>query len=381
MEEQDSVQYSVAGHVIMVISMTVISLASVIGNAMVMAAVRANRSLRHRGNYLLVNLALADFLQGAISIPMRLVEIVAGTDYNLRVLCQASIFSSTLFGGNSNIVILFISIERFTAVTWPYFHHSRVTRNVLFGAIGMSWLGSVVFALLPVVGVGSIDSRNPINYCRFPMFLSSTYLVVLYVAIFFIPIAIVTPLYGVILRSSFNNLKKINAQELQAARFSATRSEVDLVTTGDSTHLKRTHAGKRAGRHRKSAKIVLRIVGTFIILNMPIFLIDIVDFVGGPSVPFALHQAAVIMASAHHCINVFIYTGYNGDFRRTFKSLLLGLRDALIGFVRPKSKVCHLTPRGETEAGDGLIRGGKSPAPGDSKPDQANPCKQNLAEQ
>ena len=299
--------------------LSVISLVSMFGNALVMAAVYTNHNLRTTSNYLLVNLALADFLQGGISIPMRIVEILHPA-CNLRVFCRASIFFSTLFGGNSNFSIIFISIERFTAVLWPFFHHNRITVNTVLRGVVLSWISITVFALLPILGVGRIEPSSAIEFCRFPFFLSPTYYLALFFLIFIIPIVVVTPLYAFILKASMKNIRQIHAQE-RSVRFC--ESEMHTVIAGtESPIFKRKQHLSKSVRQRKSAKIVTRLIGVFIILYLPIFLIDIVNMFGGPSAPLLLIRVAVVMVYANHCVNVFIYAGCNADFRRAFKRIL-----------------------------------------------------------
>ena len=86
-----------------------ISILSVFGNALVLAAIYMTYSLRTVGNFLFGNLALSDFLQGAIAIPCRIVVLLyADCDYR-RWFCPFSIALSILFGGSSNLTAFFLS--------------------------------------------------------------------------------------------------------------------------------------------------------------------------------------------------------------------------------------------------------------------------------
>jgi len=86
-----------------------ISILSVFGNALVLAAIYMNYNLRTVGNFLFGNLALSDFLQGAIAISCRIVVLLyADCDYR-RWFCSFSIALSILFGGSSNLTAFFLS--------------------------------------------------------------------------------------------------------------------------------------------------------------------------------------------------------------------------------------------------------------------------------
>ena len=75
---------------------SVISFIAVFGNLLVVAAVSWDRTLRsYTSNYFLANLAVADFFQGAISIPLRVLEVLE-TKYNPNVFCRVAIPTSIL---------------------------------------------------------------------------------------------------------------------------------------------------------------------------------------------------------------------------------------------------------------------------------------------
>lgn len=98
----------------------VISFIAVFGNLLVITAVCRDHTLRsYTSNYFLANLAVADFFQGLIAIPLRILEVMA-VGYNPNVFCRIAIATAILFGSSSNLAILVISIDRFFAVQYPY---------------------------------------------------------------------------------------------------------------------------------------------------------------------------------------------------------------------------------------------------------------------
>lgn len=301
--------------------LVLISLLSLCGNALVLTAIYINHNLRTTSNFLFGNLALSDFLQGGIAIPCRLVELLY-TDCNYRVFCPTSIALSILFGGSSNLSILFISIERFVGVRWPFLYYTYMTTKGVCAVIILAWVSLAIFASLPLFAWGGLVNSGA-NFCRFPLFLTPDYITALYVLIHIIPICIIVPLYIFILMTSLKSIRKIHSQE-QSVRTQAREKSNDLEMEETDVNVPRVRKRKitEVARQRKSAKTVSLVVGLFILLIMPIVVIDIVDMIGGPTIPTLFIKMAMGMAYANHCVNVFVYAGCNGDYKRTFTKIL-----------------------------------------------------------
>lgn len=305
---------------IIVTILILISILSVFGNALVMTAIYMNYNLRTVGNFLFGNLALSDFLQGAIAIPCRIVELLyADCDYR-RLFCPATIALSILFGGSSNLTILFISIERFIGVRWPFLYYSFITTKFVFTVITFTWVSLTMFASLPLFAWGGLKNHQA-NPCRFPLFLTTNYITALHLVVHIIPICIIVPLYTFILKASLKSIRKIHIQELSVRTPAARVKEIDVEET-DATAPRVRRTTDQAARQRKSAKTVSLIVGLFIVLIMPIVIIDIVEILGGPTVSLLVIRIAVGMGYANHFLNIFIYAGCSGEYKRAFAKIL-----------------------------------------------------------
>ena len=311
-----------------------ISISATLGNFLVMAAIYLNASLQTTSNYLLANLALTDFLQGILSVPLRAAETLI-LDKDIGLLCKISIPLSILFGSTSNINILFISIERFIAIFLPYYYYSAITPNVIFIAIAIGWICMVVLSLAPSVGLGGLTPTAPVQICRFTKFLSQEYITTLYNIVHFIPITLVILIYGFILRASMSHARRIHALEKDIR----SRTEASLAnSTIQNPEQNRTPSSRDNIKQRKAARIVSFVVGFFIILVVPIVVIDLIEMVGGlRHPPPVLVKVAVCMIYTNHCVNVFVYAGCNRDYRRAFKKTLCTMGD----FVRHSIFRCN----------------------------------------
>lgn len=321
--QQPAAAMDVATAIIVTI-LILISLLSVFGNALVLAAIYMNYNLRTVGNFLFGNLALSDFLQGAIAIPCRIAELLYADCNFRRLFCPASIALSILFGGSSNLTILFISVERFVGVRWPFLYYSFITTKFVFTVITFTWVSLAIFASLPLFAWGGLTNYQA-NLCRFPLFLTSNYITTLYLVLYIVPMCIIVPLYTFILKASLKSIRKIHIQELSVRTPAARVNEIDVEET-DATAPRVRRTTDQAARQRKSAKTVSLVVGLFIILIMPIVVIDIVEILGGPKVSLLVIRIAVGMAYANHFLNIFIYAGCSGEYKRAFAKILSRLR-------------------------------------------------------
>ena len=296
-----------------------IAVISVFGNILVILAVYTNRRLQTTSNYLLVALAVPDFFQGAVSLPLRLVEVLKA-EWDHQSFCLALIHVSALFGGASNLHILLIAIERFISICWPYFYFSWITTKCALLGVGVTWLSMFIFSLLPVMGWGAREPGNSVTFCRFPAFLTQECISFLFVFVHVIPIITVPFLNMFILRASLDHVKRIRVQEAA----SIYNSRTERISEYDSKAVEELRKRKtEAARQRKATRIVAAVVGSFILLVVPIVIIDIVEMLSGAVVPVPVVKTAVLMIYSNHCVNVFVYAGFNSDYRKTFKKIVL----------------------------------------------------------
>ncbi|KAJ7985899.1 hypothetical protein DPEC_G00345250 [Dallia pectoralis] len=136
-------QFSPCTSVFLTVLMTLLVLATVLGNALVILAFVVEKSLRTQGNFFFLNLAIADLLVGGFCIPVYIPYVITGewrlgpglcrmwlvVDYTL---CTASVF---------NIVL--ISYDRFISVTQAVSNRCQqgVTREAVLKMLSV-WLAA-----------------------------------------------------------------------------------------------------------------------------------------------------------------------------------------------------------------------------------------------
>ena len=297
----------------------VIAVIAVFGNILVILAVYINTRLQTKSNYLLVALAVPDFFQGAVSLPLRLVEVL-DVNCDLKSFCPVAIPVSTLFGAASNLHILLVAVERSVSIFFPYCYYSWMTTKKVLMGVCVIWLSVVTVSLLPVLGWGGKEPETVVTFCRFPSFLIQEYITCLYLFVHVIPIIVVTFLNVFILRESLHHLRRIEAQVVSCGFNLAGRDSNSqfFPQPVEAVRQKKVEAMKQ----RKTTFIVAAVVGSFILLVVPIVTIDIVEMLTAAVIPEAVVKIAVLMIYANHCVNVFVYAGLNSDYRRAFKNIL-----------------------------------------------------------
>ena len=123
----------------------------VMGNVLTLIIFAREKKLRKKSLFLVMNMALADVMLGAVSLPLW-VYFVEGPYYQLwTAKTNAATFYSTYFldatfSQSSLISAVFISCERFYAIYWPLKHKTLSTRA--YGiAIFMVWSLAIVVSI------------------------------------------------------------------------------------------------------------------------------------------------------------------------------------------------------------------------------------------
>ncbi|CAH2303154.1 histamine H3 receptor [Pelobates cultripes] len=97
--------------------MGVLIVTTVLGNALVMLAFLVDSSLRTQNNYFLLNLAISDFLVGALCIPLYVPYVLTGRWSFGKSVCKLWLVLDYLLCTSSVFNIVLISYDRFISVT------------------------------------------------------------------------------------------------------------------------------------------------------------------------------------------------------------------------------------------------------------------------
>ena len=144
----------------------------VMGNMLVIILFAREKKLRKKSLFLVMNMALADVMLGAVALPLY-VYLIVGPYYQLWTAKAAHefifYFLDTTFSQSSLISAGFISCERFYAVFWPLKHKTLLMRTygiVIFTVWFLAILVSIIAVLFYNYNSFKVDT---LSWMSFPL--------------------------------------------------------------------------------------------------------------------------------------------------------------------------------------------------------------------
>ena len=140
-------------------------LAIVIGNLLVIVLFAVNRRLRKRSLFLVINMAFADLMLGAVTLPIHI--YFGGLYYQLwpgrwTIALDILLPILTIFFSQAALIsAAFISCERFYAIYWPFKHRTlsmRAYRIIIF----IMW--TLTFLITTITTLDVLFSYKPAVY-------------------------------------------------------------------------------------------------------------------------------------------------------------------------------------------------------------------------
>ncbi|XP_031555514.1 adenosine receptor A3-like [Actinia tenebrosa] len=325
--------------------MILISLIGAVGNTFVIVAVLVNKKLRSTTNILILNLSVADFFVCFVAIPLR---VLAGIVRGLLsfIECPFILSLTIFFDGASRVNTLLIALDRFGAIKWPFLYISVVTKRALSWVVFLCWTIMLNIGLLPLFGVGLKTKPSTSTMCFFFNNLSTEFICLFVFAFCIFPLMLIIPINCFLFRTSFKQMKKIHEQKLSLGIINPACTAVKENSNGNiekenqkiTSNSKASTSLRVLVKQSRVAKMVTILIASFIILVTPISMIDLIQtFYPEVDIPPYVSKIAVGMIYLNSAINVFIYAGYNLEFRKTFYFMFRRTREQFSSEVGPSS--------------------------------------------
>lgn len=200
-----------------------LSLATIIGNCLVMISFKMDRRLQTVNNYFLLSLAVADFMIGLISMPLF-------TGYTLQegwrlgpVICDLWLALDYLCSNASVLNLLMISFDRFFSVTNPLGYRAKRNSRRAAVMIAAAWVMSFITWPPWILAWPYIEGKRsvPEDRCYIQFLETNTYITVITALIaFYVPVIVMCFLYYKIWRETENRkqyLAELIAENEQSA--------------------------------------------------------------------------------------------------------------------------------------------------------------------
>ena len=138
------------------------SAAIILGNILIMAAFAITKSLHKKTYYLLISLAVADLLVGAVALPLY-IHLIGGTGtnwWNVDNHVTHTFTAMDIFTAYASIFFLvMIALERLYAVLAPL-QHANLKSYVYFLVIAFVWVLASLLSILSFLREKHIDVAN-----------------------------------------------------------------------------------------------------------------------------------------------------------------------------------------------------------------------------
>ncbi|XP_008689067.1 histamine H4 receptor isoform X5 [Ursus maritimus] len=139
MNSTDTTTLPLSTRVTLAFLMGLVAFAIMLGNAVVILAFVVDKKLRHRSNYFFLNLAIADFFVGMISIPLYIPHTLFDWDFG-NGLCAFWLIVDYLLCTASVYNIVLISYDRYQSVSNANIPGKPLLQELIQGPRLTGWL-------------------------------------------------------------------------------------------------------------------------------------------------------------------------------------------------------------------------------------------------
>ncbi|XP_002128444.2 muscarinic acetylcholine receptor M2 [Ciona intestinalis] len=181
----------------------VLMVVTVTGNFLVIASYRANRQLRTINNMFLVSLACSDLVIGIVSMTLYPIYMITRTWMLGPILCDIWLCIDYTLSMASVANLMLICLDRYFSVTRPFTYREGRTRCKTRIFITIAWVFSMLLwspaiVIWPLVRGRTVED----DQCQIQFFEDATITLVTAILAFYLPVLVMTVLYGLIYRET-----------------------------------------------------------------------------------------------------------------------------------------------------------------------------------
>ncbi|MBN3325537.1 TAAR3 protein, partial [Atractosteus spatula] len=189
---------SPAVYVVMYISAVAVVMLTVCGNLVVIISISHFKQLHTPTNFLLLSLAVADFLVGTTVLPFCLILLIETCWFFGEMYCILYNIIGCIIAVVSVYNVVCIAIDRYFAVCDPLLYSTKVTVNITWSLILFTWFFGVLYNLALVYFNGNINGSDKTNICfgQCRFLISETWGIADVVFVFILPCTVILLLYG-----------------------------------------------------------------------------------------------------------------------------------------------------------------------------------------
>ncbi|XP_048842016.1 trace amine-associated receptor 1-like [Brienomyrus brachyistius] len=288
-------------------------LLTVLGNLLVIVTISHSKQLHTPTNYLILSLAVSDFLLGAVVMPPSLIRSLETCWYLGDWFCKIHTSIETLLTTASVFMLYLISVERYVAVSQPLLYHALITNCVAKYMILTCWVLSALatFGLeLNSLTIQDVYLTQFVCEGRCAVLLDKASSILFSLFVFFIPGLFMLGLYLKILVIAHKQARSIQVTILIAEN----REKTTIILSK---------------MEQKSTRTLGIVTAVFLSCWSPCFICIIIDPVTGLSTPY-LYEIFVWMCYLNSGMNPIIYSFLFKWFRESLRKAFSKILNILI---------------------------------------------------
>uniref|UniRef100_A0A8C5PHG0 G-protein coupled receptors family 1 profile domain-containing protein n=1 Tax=Leptobrachium leishanense TaxID=445787 RepID=A0A8C5PHG0_9ANUR len=289
----------------MSIIMFLVIIITIWGNLLVIISIAHFKKLHTPTNFLILSLAITDFLLGLMVMPYSMARSITSCWYFGDLFCTVHSCLDMIFCTTSIFHLFFISVDRYYAVCQPLHYYRKITTQVIEVYLFISWSAACVYSfglVLSNVNMEGLEDNSLSCVGSCVLTFNKVWAVVSSLIHFFIPGTTMIGIYIHIFSIASKHAKIIKRQTNNMGSNSKTAYKVE----------------------GKAARTLGLVMGVFLLCWLPFFIITVVEPFINFSTSADLYNAALWLGYFNSALNPIIYALFYPCFQKSFKCFITG---------------------------------------------------------
>jgi hypothetical protein len=222
------------------ILLSLVDIATLVGNLLVVIAVLTTRSLSTVTNYFIMSLAIADMLVAVFVLPISIYMVIYRHNWIFgSIICDLWVSFDMFFCTASILNLCCISLDRYFAITRPLEYSQKRSPKLARSMIAIAWLASLLISLPPIIGWRDPERHKNPEICYLNRLLS--YRIYSSMGSFYVPALVMVFVYARIFKvihDRENGILNTNTNQNMRAQRGGTNTVMDKSRQTDLSYLK-----------------------------------------------------------------------------------------------------------------------------------------------